>query len=228
MNFSGPVGGGGEPGDRDRRGVGADDRALLEHRAQRGEDLALDVFLLDRGLDDEVAVGERIDGRRRRDAPERRLPLAFADGVFRHLARHVAVDGGDAGLDPLLRNVVERDIEAREGAHMGDAAAHLTGADDAYPVNVHVRPLAFRAIPPNAPRRCSTAKRGAPPLPRRLSWRRRFGPERYEPHRAPRLDLAHDLLRKVCQLFAIMPLTFTTARFSGRACRARRRVPAAP
>jgi hypothetical protein len=41
-------------------------------------------------------------------------------------------------------------VEAREGAHMGDAAAHLTGADDAYPVNVHVRPLAFRAIA-NAP-----------------------------------------------------------------------------
>jgi hypothetical protein len=46
---------------------------------------------------------------------------------------------------------------------MGDAAAHLTGADDAYPVNVHVRPLALRAIPKNAPSG-STAKFVGSPL----------------------------------------------------------------
>ena len=94
---------------------------------------------------------------------ERRLALALADRVLGDLARHVAVDGGDAGLDAVFRHVVERDLEAGERAYMGDAAAHLTGADDAYPVNVHVRSLALRAIPKNAPSG-STAKRAASPL----------------------------------------------------------------
>ena len=93
---------------------------------------------------------------------ERDLPLLFRDRFFADLSRQIAVDGGDAGLDPLFRHVVERDLEARERAYMGDAAAHLTGADDAYPVNVHVCPLALRAIPKNAPSG-STAKCVRPP-----------------------------------------------------------------
>src|SRR5690606_22315687 len=49
-----------------------------------------------------------------------------------YLARHVAVDGGKARLDPLGRDVVQPDLVAGKGRDMRDAAAHLAGADDAY------------------------------------------------------------------------------------------------
>ena len=52
-----PVGRGGEPGDRDRRGVGGEDRLRLQLRAELREDLALDALVLGRRLDDQVGVG---------------------------------------------------------------------------------------------------------------------------------------------------------------------------
>jgi hypothetical protein len=77
---------------------------------------------------------------------------------------------------------------------MGDAAAHLTGADDAYPVNVHVRPLAFRAIPKNAPKPvCSTAKPLASTPP---------GAPFLGAPRSPASDFEHDLGRKACDFSA--------------------------
>ena len=70
----------------------------LSDRAERGEDLALDLFLLGRGFDDEIAVaeiGERVGGR---DALDRGLALLVADALAADLARQVAVDGGQCLL----------------------------------------------------------------------------------------------------------------------------------
>ena len=114
----------------------ADDRLRLQRRAEIGEDAALDVFLLGRGLDHEVAVAERVVAVGRRDALERGLALVVGDALAAHLPRHVAVDGGDAGLDAVGGDVVEQHVEAGQRADMGDAAAHLTGADDADLANV--------------------------------------------------------------------------------------------
>jgi hypothetical protein len=53
----------------------------MERRAQRGGDLALDVFLLDRGLDDEIQSARASmagAGAMRRSG----LPFAFADEFF--------------------------------------------------------------------------------------------------------------------------------------------------
>ena len=49
----------------------------------------------------------------------------------RHLARHVALDGGERLVDGLLLEVVERHIVAGQRYHVGDAVAHLACADDA-------------------------------------------------------------------------------------------------
>ncbi len=62
---------------------------------------------------------------------ERGLALLLGDALARDLPRHVAVDGRDAGLDAVGRDIVEQDVEAGQRADMGDAAAHLTGADHA-------------------------------------------------------------------------------------------------
>jgi len=51
---------GGEPGDRDRGGVGADEALGLQVRAERLVDLALDLFVLDGTLDVEVIVAEAL------------------------------------------------------------------------------------------------------------------------------------------------------------------------
>ena len=103
----------------------------FSRRTEVDEDLALDVLLLGRRLDDEIAVAERVERFRRRDVLERRLRVLFLDDVLGDLARHVAVDGREPGLDAVGRDVVERHGKAGERADMGDAVAHLAGADHA-------------------------------------------------------------------------------------------------
>src|SRR5260370_21246795 len=131
-----PIGRGREPRDRDRRGVGGDDGAVLQHWAQRRQDLAFDVLFLDGRFYGGVAICEGFKVVGGPDPRERRLAVVLADCVPCHLARHIAIDGCDSGPDAFLREVVERDFEAGKGAYMSDAAPHLTGADYAHSVNV--------------------------------------------------------------------------------------------
>ena len=67
----------------------------LQRRAELGEDLALDVFLLGRRLDHEIAVAELVERLGRADALERRLAVVLGDALAADLPRHVAVDGGE-------------------------------------------------------------------------------------------------------------------------------------
>ncbi len=126
-----PVGRGGQPGNRDRGGVGADDGGRLERRTQRGEDLALDVFLLGRRLDHQIAIAELVDRIGGRDALDRRLAFFVADALAADLARQIAIDGGNPRTDAVGDDVVQQHVEAGQRADMGDAVAHLAGADHA-------------------------------------------------------------------------------------------------
>jgi hypothetical protein len=72
-----------------------------------------------------------IAGQGRLDQRERRLPVAIGDGALGDLTGHVAVDRGKAGIDAIFREIVEPDVESRERTDMGNAAAHLSRADDA-------------------------------------------------------------------------------------------------
>ena len=134
-----PVGRGGEPRDRDRRRVGPDDCVGFEYRADTREDGALGILLLGRRFDDEIAIGEGFERLGRCDALERGLPLLFRDALATHLPCHVAVDGGDPGLDPVGGEIVELDVEPRERADVGDAAAHLPRANHADLANLKGR-----------------------------------------------------------------------------------------
>src|ERR1700722_18770016 len=51
------------------------------------------------GLDHDVAIGEVIETQPRRDFLQRTLPLFLGDALTAHLARQVAVDRGETGLD---------------------------------------------------------------------------------------------------------------------------------
>ena len=143
-----PVGRGGEPRDRDRRRIAADDGVGLEQRADAGEDRALDLFLLGRCLNDEIAIAQGFERLRRRDAFERGLPLFLCDALAAHLPRHVAVDGRNPGLDPVGGKVVELDVESGERADMGDAVTHLSRPDHADLANMkrHVAGTGFRPL----------------------------------------------------------------------------------
>ena len=80
-------------------------------------------------LDDDIAACHSVEFFRRLDARERGLAVVVADQLLADLTRHVAVDGRHARLDAVGRHVVQHHGIARQRADMGDAIAHLSGAD---------------------------------------------------------------------------------------------------
>ena len=108
----------------------------LRKERKRGEDLALDLFVFGGGLDHQIAVAELIEGPGHLNAIEDRLTLRVVDLPFGHLARQMAVDGRQGGVDALLGDVRQRDGHACLGGHLGDAGAHLAGADHANRLDV--------------------------------------------------------------------------------------------
>ena len=131
MNFSGPIGRGGEPGDRNRRGVCRDQRPGAQFRRQLFKDRALDVFLFGRGLNHHVAIAEQAIIEPGGDAGHRRVFFLLADPAARDLTRQVALDGVAPAPRRLFADVGHHDIEPGQRADMGDAATHLAGADHA-------------------------------------------------------------------------------------------------
>src|SRR5580700_3341844 len=126
-----PIGGGGQARDRDRGCIGADDGFGLQRRTQRTKDLALDVLLLSRRLDHQVAVAQFVEGLGPGDAFDRGVALLLADTLAADLPRQIAVDGGEPLGDAFSGDVVEENVEARKRTDVGNAVAHLAGADHA-------------------------------------------------------------------------------------------------
>src|SRR5262245_2020248 len=129
--LAGPVGHRRQPGHRDRRRVGRQEHIGRQTLAQLLEDLALGRLVLGRRLDDQIAVGELLVVAGGRDAPQRGVLVLRADHAAADLAIHVAPDRLETFFDVRLIDVRKTDVEAFERADMGDAAAHLAGADDA-------------------------------------------------------------------------------------------------
>ena len=133
----------GELGDRDRRGVGRDDRRLRQQAVQHLEDGALDLGILDDSLDDEVGVDEPrriVNPGDVADEVGRRggVQLATADRAIQRCPQPVtrAVQRGGVGLE-------QDDVEAGAGNRFRDPGAHEPGADD--PDSAKCRELAHRA-----------------------------------------------------------------------------------
>ena len=133
----GAVGGAGELGDRDRGGVGGDQRRRRQPAGDRGEDLALELGVLGHRLDHELGTRRARRGRwsrvdRASDRPRR-----------------------SSSLPPSTARATERSIRSRErssassptrgasrpmpaaGGRLGDARAHEAAADDADPADRH-------------------------------------------------------------------------------------------
>src|SRR5207248_971415 len=123
---------------RRERGGGFDDRVQLR------PDLLLDVEVLDNGLDDEVAVGERLEVGRAAHARERRVALGRRELALLDLARVPLLDPREALVHEALLDVAERDLEARLRRDLRDAVPHLSRSEDADPPDLHARAI-FRA-----------------------------------------------------------------------------------
>ena len=130
---------------------------LLEMRTKVDEDLALDRLVLGGGLDDEVGLAERGKVGAPLNALQRRLHLGIGDDAARDLARHVALDERERAFSTAsFLHVVDGHVVAGERDHMGDAVAHLAGADDADRLDRRCAGL---------PRPCARA-----PVACRVSW----------------------------------------------------------
>ena len=113
----------------------------LQAASRLPEEVLLDGLVLDDRLDDRVHAGQRLEPRRRRDAPERRGLLvgrALAPG---DLALQVLLDPGPGLFEEALFDVHERDGQAGGRRDVRDAAAHLPAADDAERPEFHGRTL---------------------------------------------------------------------------------------
>jgi hypothetical protein len=70
------------------------------------------------------------------DPRESRFPFGFGGLAGGDLAGEVAADGSEHFLKRIGGNVVDINVVSRHGADMGNAAAHLSRADDAHTLDL--------------------------------------------------------------------------------------------
>jgi hypothetical protein len=125
-------------GDRQRAGVGGEDRVAGRDRVELAEDALLDLHLLGHGLDHEVHVTETVVARGAGDPAHYLVDLCvglfLGDLLLLHQAAHLA--GGHVArlvepvVDEVLVDVLEHDLDAGRGDRLGDLAAHGACAHD--------------------------------------------------------------------------------------------------
>ena len=128
----GAPGGFRERGDRQRRGVGGEHHVLADDSLRLGDGLGLDITVLEHRLDHEIATFQRAVVGGRRDAREHRVALGRGGAAAVDLVGHELLRMRLALVGGLLVTVDEHHREPGERGHIGDAAAHESGADDAH------------------------------------------------------------------------------------------------
>src|SRR4051812_26039042 len=138
--------------DRQRRRVRGEDRVAGSDLVELGEHGLLDLHPLGHGLDHEVDVAEALVLGCSGDAAEGRfdllLALVLADLLLLDQLPDLAL--GDllglleAGVDELLLDVLQHDVDVRGGQHLGDLSTHGSGADHGGFENEHLEFLRRR------------------------------------------------------------------------------------
>ena len=98
--------------DRNRRRIRSHHRRWLQRRAKLGENLAFDLLVLGGGFDDQVAVGKGVVAGRGLDPAQSRIARRWIDLFSLNLAREIACDRGEPGVDVGFRDIVESDFDA--------------------------------------------------------------------------------------------------------------------
>ena len=115
----------------ERRGVGRQHAAGLGHLVELGEDLLLQLHVLEHGFDDHVGFGEiGVIGRALDEAHALGLVLRREAAALDHRVIG-AFEHAQAPLQSLVAGVEHRNRDAGVGEADGDAAAHCARADNA-------------------------------------------------------------------------------------------------
>src|SRR4029450_279748 len=95
-----------------------------------GEDLPLQLQVLEGGLDHEIAVGQIRQLRGQRQALRRATAFTLGQPSFLHAAVEVPLDRGATALRKLLADLAPDSVESGLHAHLRDTRAHRSQADD--------------------------------------------------------------------------------------------------
>src|SRR5690606_1714226 len=125
-----PLGGRGDLVDAERGGVGGEDSARLADLVQPGEDLLLELHILEHRLNHQVDLLEVVVGQRRPDQAHALLDLLHGDATALGGVLVVAAHHGQTTIQGFLADIHDVDRDASIGEVHGDAAAHGAGADD--------------------------------------------------------------------------------------------------
>ena len=112
------------------------DRARLADLVERGEHRALDVQLLDDGLDDEVDVAEVLQPRRAGDPGDGGVALVLGEPAAHHALVQRLAQLGERRRHLRLAAPAHHHVQARFREHLDDARRHPTGADHADALDV--------------------------------------------------------------------------------------------
>ena len=124
-------------GDGQGRRIAREHRVGAADRLELREERPLGVELLDDRLDHEVAVGERVELRRRAQAGDCVVPLLVGALPLLDLAREEMPDPTCGGLTELGRHLAADHVEARLHGDLRDPGAHRAEPDDTDPLHVH-------------------------------------------------------------------------------------------
>ena len=106
--------------------IGLGGRALVELRPE----VALDLEILEHGLDDEIRRSNEVEVVRRRHAGENRRSLVRGQLALRDRSIEIAGDPVAPRLRPREVGLVQRDGLPDRGVDLADAVAHEPGAGD--------------------------------------------------------------------------------------------------
>ena len=124
---------GGDCGHRQRGGVAGEDRVWAAGVGQRREQLPLQLQVLRRRLDHQVAVGEVVDARGAAGSRTGRLDVLFAPTSLLRSLREGAAQPLDSACQRRRDRVVQAGLVAAQRRDLGDPGTHRAGTDDADP-----------------------------------------------------------------------------------------------
>ena len=138
------LGGRGQHGDGDRRGVGSQDDLRPAYPVQFGEDALFQFHILAHGLDHKIGLGNGGQVPGGMQPGHRRILLLGGHLALFHAFRQELFDGGHGALE-LLRDDLHHDrLVAALGKDLSDAPSHRSGTDHGNGLDVHRFLLLFQ------------------------------------------------------------------------------------
>jgi hypothetical protein len=121
-----------ELGDRDRRGIGCDDRFRTYQAIDLLENLYFLIDVFGYCLDHDIRRLELLEGCRAAQQSECSFFFGRGDLASRQRSREIVVDRLKSFFDQRIGDIDQGHTEARYGGNLSDAASHRSGPDYRY------------------------------------------------------------------------------------------------